>query len=104
LPLDFDPDDCEDRPNGKAADITQRRYNQDPLAEMLEGSDGVLGLPTRRDLDGVTYGHARLISKWARWGYIGCSTIPGCGPFHCLIRLIGISLPRARAENLCERM
>ena len=63
LPLDFDADDCEDRPNGKAANITQRRDNEDPLAETLEGSDGVLGLPAGRQIGGTTYGHARLISK-----------------------------------------
>jgi hypothetical protein len=63
LPLDFDPDDCENRPNRKAANITQRRDNQDPLAETLKGADWVLGLLAGRDVSGATYGHARLISK-----------------------------------------
>ena len=60
LSLDFDPDDCEDRPYCKAADITYRRDHQDPPAEALEPGNGVFGVLTRHDLGGLVHGHAKL--------------------------------------------
>lgn len=64
LLLHFNPDDREDSPYRKAADITCCRDYQDPLAQALEPGNRVLALLTQHDLGALICGHARLDPKY----------------------------------------